>query len=105
MFAGTGNPLGTSVLLIQPLLGVQVPLVFLSEVVNLLMGFPFDFIHGGLCLGCPGVAALVHTHGLLGALPSRVGDEKSTLGLSCASQGISGWLGESCGTASREDDV
>lgn len=30
VFAGTGNPLGTSVLLIQPLLGVQVPLWFFS---------------------------------------------------------------------------
>lgn len=74
--------------------------VFLSEAMNLLMGFPFDFIHG-LCLSCPGTATLVRTHGLSCALPSRVGDEKerSTVGVSCVSQGISGRLGKSYGTA------
>lgn len=82
-------------------------MVFLTEAKNLLVGFPFDFIHGGLCLSCPRVAACVHTHRLLGFLPSRVGDEKekSTLGLSCVSQGVSSWLGKSCETASEEDDV
>lgn len=110
MFAGTGNPLGTSVLLIQPLLGVQgesYTMFFLTEAENLLVGFPFDFVHGDLCLSCSGVAACVQAHGLLGSLPSRVGDEKekSALGLSCISQGVSSWLGNSCGIAGGEDDV
>lgn len=56
MFAGEGNPLGTSMVLIPPLLDVREgfsPKIFLGEAENLPRVLPFDFTRGGLCSeGC-----------------------------------------------------